>query len=67
MTAHFGRIFLCVLLLCGSVAEAQERGPETNLPIPAIDNHAERWTTLQQAYVETGATLMHLIRARVGY
>ncbi|MCE8539761.1 FAD-binding oxidoreductase [Ruegeria pomeroyi] len=50
-----------------AMAEALLSGDETGLPIPAIDNHAERWTTLQQAYVETGATLMHLIRARVGY
>ncbi|MCE8511949.1 FAD-binding oxidoreductase [Ruegeria pomeroyi] len=50
-----------------AMAEALLSGDETNLPIPAIDRHAERWTALQQAYVETGATLMHLIRARVGY
>ena len=50
-----------------AMAEALLSGDETNLPIPAIDRHAERWTGLQQAYVETGATLMHLIRARAGY
>ncbi|SDC41297.1 NAD(P)/FAD-dependent oxidoreductase [Ruegeria marina] len=49
-----------------AMAEALIGGDEGNLPIAAVEGHAERMTGLQQAYYETGATLTHLVRARIG-
>ncbi|WP_170533515.1 NAD(P)/FAD-dependent oxidoreductase [Ruegeria atlantica] len=34
------------------------------LPVPAVPEYRESWTALRRAYFETGATLMHLIKAR---
>lgn len=49
------------------MAEALISGDEGKLPFATVEGHAERMTGLQQAYFETGATLMHLIKARIGY
>lgn len=49
------------------MAEALVSGDESKLPIAAVEGHAERMTALQQAWFETGATLMHLVKARIGY
>lgn len=56
MTTHIGRILLCFLLLATGVAQAQERGPETNLPIP-------RYVSIRsgEANVRRGPSLTHRI------
>ena len=56
MTSHLARAFLCVLLLAPGIAAAQERGPETNLPIP-------RFVSIRagEANVRRGPSLTHRI------
>lgn len=56
MTSHLARAFLCVLLLVPGIAAAQERGPETNLPIP-------RFVSIRagEANVRRGPSLTHRI------
>lgn len=56
MTSHLARVFLCVLLLTTGAAGAQERGPETNLPIP-------RFVSIRaaEANVRRGPSLTHRI------
>lgn len=46
------------------MAESLLRDDPELLPVPAIPEYRESWTGLRRAYFETGATLMHLIKAR---
>lgn len=46
------------------LAQALLSGDESGLPVPPVPAYRERLTGLRRAYFETGASLIHLIRAR---
>ncbi|WP_278923796.1 NAD(P)/FAD-dependent oxidoreductase [Pseudophaeobacter profundi] len=48
------------------VAKALLSGDETALPLPVCTNHSLPFAGLRGAYYETGATLTHLIKDRIG-
>ncbi|MEX0316395.1 MAG: NAD(P)/FAD-dependent oxidoreductase [Ruegeria sp.] len=49
------------------MAESLLKGDPEALPVAPVAEHRESLTRVRQAYFETGATLTHLIKARIGY
>lgn len=49
------------------MAESLLTGNPGALPLATVTEHKESLTRVRQAYFETGATLTHLIKARIGY
>ncbi len=49
------------------MAESLLTGNPEALPVAPVAEHRESLTRVRQAYFETGATLTHLIKARIGY
>ena len=45
-----------------AAAKALLTDDPSHLPLPVISGHAERFTTIRQAYYETGAALTHLTK-----
>ncbi|MGV6849218.1 MAG: NAD(P)/FAD-dependent oxidoreductase [Marinibacterium sp.] len=47
------------------MADSLLAGDPARLPLPPVPAHRESWTGLRRAFFETGATLTHLVKARV--
>ncbi|WP_170601520.1 NAD(P)/FAD-dependent oxidoreductase [Ruegeria arenilitoris] len=47
------------------MADSLLSGDPARLPLPPVPEHSESWTGLRRAFFETGATLTHLVKARV--
>lgn len=48
-----------------AMAESLLGGSDSGLPVPVVDSHAERLTTARSVFFEAGATLAHLVGARL--
>ncbi|MEM7090886.1 MAG: FAD-binding oxidoreductase [Pseudomonadota bacterium] len=46
------------------MAESLLNNDPQRLPVPAVSGHGERWVGLRRTFIETGAILNHLVKAR---